>query len=337
MIGLLLAALSGALAAEHHVVRPGETVASIAAAHGGAHLVRPILRLNRLHRDEALVPGMILELPDRADTAAARPAHVAALRGSGRIYLPTGEQQTMTQGLFVPAGTLVCTDAGSTARIRLAREDGSYDHDEVTLMAETCLRIERLTSRADTRSSTLSLEQGSVSVRESDGDGQIILRSEDGIMVGERGGFRVTLEEEATRTEALDGPVSLIGAGEEVQLAINEGSRVRAGEAPEAPTPLPAGGRLSLPADGAVLYQPLFAWEPVDGALGYRVELSSSPDFSDLLLVEDVPASDWNPDTLFLPFRVPGVWWRVSTFDRVGFLGGAGEVWELSFPLGVGP
>jgi hypothetical protein len=43
------------------------------------------------------------------------------------------------------------------------------------------------------------------------------------------------------------------------------------------------------------------------------------------------------PDLLFLPYRVRGYWWRVSAFDRVGFVGAPSDPHRLLVPAGVGP
>ena len=80
-----------------------------------------------------------------------------------------------------------------------------------------------------------------------------------------------------------------------------------------------------------------FSWSPVERALTYRVELSARPDFTDLLAREEIAGTAWWPDFLFLPFRVPGLWWRVTAVDRTGFEGLPSEGRMLTFPAGVGP
>jgi len=79
--------------------------------------------------------------------------------------------------------------------------------------------------------------------------------------------------------------------------------------------------------------------EPVipGNSLGYRVELAITPDFSELVVVEDVSGTVWAPELLMVPFRVEGLWWRVATYDRFGFLGIPSDQRALRFPAGVGP
>ena len=70
--------------------------------------------------------------------------------------------------------------------------------------------------------------------------------------------------------------------------------------------------------------------------LGYRVEVSLSPAFDELVVVEDVARPSWTPEMLVIPYRVPGMWWRISSFDRTGFLGLPGDPRHLVHPAGTG-
>ena len=109
-------------------------------------------------------------------------------------------------------------------------------------------------------------------------------------------------------------------------------SRVRPGEAPSAPTPLLGPGSPSAPSEGASLRTASFAWTEVPRALGYRVEMSTASDFSELVWSEDVSRTTWSPELLFLPTRAPGLWWRVASFDRTGFLGPPSNARSLTYP-----
>lgn len=328
----LLAAL--ALAADHHVVRPGETVEAVAARR---KLDPATLRaLNGLGAAAQPASGTVLLLPGPAHDSAA--GVVIAMSGAVTATLPGAPPESPALMARLPTGTLVCTGPGGFATLRLATADRTRDHDELTLLGGTCLTLDAAWSDPDDHASVVSVRTGSVAVRANlGGEGAVTVRTDAGVSTSETGGFRVTVEADAARTEALDGEVAVVGAGGEVAVPAGFGARVRRGEAPSAPTRLLPAGTPERPTDGEALRRPDFAWSAVDRALGYRVEIATTPDFADIVYSEDVGGSPWRPDTLFLPFAGPGLWWRVASFDRTGFLGVPSDARRLTLPAGVGP
>ncbi len=336
MIALLL--ICAALAAEHWVVRPGDTVESIASELGEPGQVAEIRALNKLGAAAQPAVGTVLYLPPASQGSQEQQGLVTAVRGTGTARLPGQEPTPLRPQMVLPLGTEICTDAESFAAIRLARDLDSYAHDDLTLLPNTCLTLDGAAARAGHRSSLVNMREGSVAVRGTpERPGDVIVGTPSGLSTGEAGGFRVTLEPGATRTEAITAPVSVMGAGQEVTLEAKQGTRVREGQAPEAPRGLLSGGALFTPEEGAALTWPDFRWASVPRALGYRVQVSTSPDFAEVVHQEDVPFPEWQPDFLFLPFRVDGYWWRVSPLDRFGFEGLPSEPRRLSVPPGVGP
>ena len=335
MIALLLLLWSAlALASETWVVAPGETLDTIARALGDPALSPELARLNHLPEGAPLVPGQALALPDALGLLSAEVLHVqgeVTAAPPGQLALPVEEGRKLAQGVTV------CTGADGVAALRLATTGTRGRHDDVYLLPGTCLSVEHATSTPTRRSSLISIKRGSVSVRASDdGPGTVTVRTPSGIATGDFGGFRVSVETGAARTEAVDQPVAVLGGGAEVQVAAGEGTRVRDGQRPDAPTPLLRSGPLVAPSERAPLYRPDFRWVAVDRALAYRVELSASPDFSQLVVVELVEQESWSPDRLLLPYRVEGLWWRVSPVDRTGFVGVPSRARALSLPAGLG-
>lgn len=330
--------LAGAALAAHHIVRAGETVADIAATLGDPALEAEIRALNRLSRDQRPEAGTVLLLPELATIRSDQPAHVATLRGSGTVQAADGSRQPLAVGMPLEIGATVCTDPDSFSRIRLTRGLDSYIHDDVSLLPSTCVTVSSTIAREAHHSSLVELRQGSVNVHRADEDrGEVVVRSSAGLTTGEAGGFRVTLEETAARTEAVEGPVAVIGAGVEVALAAGEGNRVSAGEAPTPPVPLLRPGHPTHPEDRAVLFRPSFGWAADPLALGYRIEVAADPGFTDLLLGANMIDTAWEPAALLLPYRIDALWWRVSAFDRAGYQGIPSSGRELVLPPGVGP
>lgn len=159
-------------------------------------------------------------------------------------------------------------------------------------------------------------------VSENRAGGTVAVRTVSGSTTGSGGGFRVTVEEDATRSEALHAPVDVEAQGVTVALDAGQGSRTVQGEAPGAPVDLLAPGSPTRPEVDAMLIRADFAWTSVEGALGYRVEFAADPDFTEILWSEDVAGSPWHPAVLMLPWgTTASLHWRLSSFDRLGFLG----------------
>jgi len=339
VIWLLLAA---AHAHDVHVVRAGESLEDVVTAYGGDPELLDVLReLNALEPGDQPAPGTLLRLPGPEDGYRVRvqQARVLSISGTGTAQAPARDPIALETGLWLPVGTTVCTGPDSFAAVRLAVTTGTFLHDDISLLPETCLVVESAVSRSDRRSSVVEILQGGVSVRELDeGDaGRVTVRSSAGVTTGERGGYRVTLQDAESRTEALYQPVAVLSAGEEQVLEAGQGVLTAQGEAPGEVVALLQPGLLVRPRDGAALRRPDFTWEPVERALGYRVEIASNPDFTHVVVAEEVATPSWNPELLFVPYRVEGLWWRVSSFDRTGFLGIPSVPRQLAFPVGVGP
>ncbi|MDP2316116.1 MAG: LysM peptidoglycan-binding domain-containing protein [Pseudomonadota bacterium] len=331
MMILFYAGLAHAL--DHHVVREGETLARVAADEGVP--VAALRALNRIPAREEAPVGTVLLLPGEDGNATA--AVVLTVMGPSTATLPGERAVPLAQTHALPAGTLVCTEASSYATLRLATSTKTRGHDEITLLGGTCLTLDSSWSRDTDHASLVSMRRGSVSVRAAtDGGGAVTVRTDAGVSTSESGGFRVTVEEGASRTEAIDGPVAVMGAGEEVELPTGYATRVRKGEAPLAALRLLAPGVPVRPSERDPLRRPDFEWTPVDRALGYRLEISRTEDFSDIVMAESVGAPPWLPETLFLPFNGTGLWWRVASFDRTGFLGPPSEPRRIALPAGMG-
>lgn len=320
--------------AAEHVVRGDDTLQTIALRWGTD--VATIQQMNGIVGAALPPPGATLRVPDPPDTSLV-PAVLASVVGQVRATDPAGTPIAARIGATLPAGSSLCTEADSYATVRVAAAQG-VGHDDVALDAGSCVRVKVSRASATTRQTRMDLTAGSLSVRAAESPGEVTIDTPGGLTTGSDGGFRVHLEEAGkTRLEAVAGAVAVIGAGREVAVAEGYGTRVAEGSAPEKPVALPPPGSPSYPDDGSALLDPVFAWTAVPRALGYRLELASAPDFSEIVSAEEIPNPSWTPELLFLPFRVRGLWWRVCSFDRAGFLGPPSEPRSLSFPAGLGP
>ncbi|MCA9489883.1 MAG: hypothetical protein KC621_08165 [Myxococcales bacterium] len=322
--------IATALAAEHRVVHPGDTVASLAASLGDASLEAAIRANNGLGSGEEPVPGTIVVFPDGGGSD---PQRAVLTASSGRVFVtaPGGGPERAAVGQVLAEGSRVCTDPGAYAVVKLATSPATGLHDDLQLGASTCATVASIVGLGEDRSSHVVLDQGDVSLRSVDAAGAVAIETRDGVTLGDHGGFRVALEPTASRSEAVSGAISLFGAGEKVAVGIGQGARVSAGSAPTAPSDLPQAGAPIAPDDGSPLLRPSFRWQAVDAAAGYRVEVSTADDFSEMVLVEPVEQPSFTPRLLMLP-DAPSVWWRVVTVDRLGFASPASDARRLVLP-----
>ena len=166
--------------------------------------------------------------------------------------------------------------------------------------------------------------------------GRFAVETRDGVMLGGAGAFRVTLEDEATRTESLTDEVKVFGGGVQVDVGAAKGNRVSQGQAPTDPVDLLQPGTPLTPEEGATLRWTDFSWVPDEGALAYRIEVSRDPFFVDLVHMQDHDAEVWSPELLVLPVRVDNLWWRITCSDSFGFYGLPSESRSLLVPTGIG-
>lgn len=315
---MILLLLAEALAAGHYVLRADETIADIAERLNVAETT--LRELNRLIPGIEPPAGTVLLLPDTVERQA-RKAQVLSVTGTGRITSPAGEEIPLACGAWMDPGTTICTSVESFATVRLAEDEAGRLFDDVRISSSTCMTIISSAISPEGRSSLLNISEGSISVSASEDDGGVVtVQTPSSLTTGTQGDFRVTIEENAARTEALEEAiVTVFAEGVSVDLEAQQGTRAQTGEAPIDPVLLLDTGFLIRPESDAVLVWPDFTWTPVERALGYRVQISSTPDFARILHQEDVPYPEWRPDFLMLPVDVSALWWRVTSFDRLGF------------------
>ncbi|MCB9743352.1 MAG: LysM peptidoglycan-binding domain-containing protein [Alphaproteobacteria bacterium] len=326
-----------AQASDHHVLRAGETLESVAAAQG----VDPVAlrELNGLSPEDQPEVGAVLKLPG-APGERPEPAVLHTFLGTGYVQPPRRDRSPLEPALPLTEGTTLCTHAESYATLRLAVDVDTGEHDDVNLWPETCVVVESLSSKRGGRSSLLRVLNGSISVvstRPGESEGRITLRTADAVATADGGGQRLHVEEGATRAEAVYKPMAVIAQGEELALEAGQGSRVRAGEAPGPVVQLLLPGESLTPRPSVSLRVPAFRWGPVAEAAAYQIELGMDPEFREVVLMQSLPDPRWDPQVLVVPYRESGFWWRTCAYDSLGFLGIPSEPRALKFPEGVAP
>lgn len=258
-------------------------------------------------------------------------AVVISLSGQAWVSVTGATPVAVDRCATVPAGATVCTAPDAFAAVRLAPTPDAAGADDIVLLGGTCVDV--VDTAADR--ARVNVSRGGITVSPSADGGLLEVQTRDGVAAGRQGGFRVTLEEVATRTEAVTGRVLLQGQGGALDLPAGQGSRLRPGRAPDAPTDLLLPQALLHPPEDAPLRRPDFSWSPVPAGTGYHLQIAADPEFIDIVEAVDVATPAWQPDFLFSPTGIAGLWWRVAAYDRLGFLGVPTPGRALALPAGV--
>lgn len=329
-----------ALAAPVAIVHTGDTVESIAASLGDPGLAADLRVRNRISPGEQPAVGTLLALPDRIGQGDCEPSALIRQHEVVRVTLPGHiTARRVPDYTPLPVGTKVCTDQGAFARIRLAGLlEGDATSDEITLMPSSCITIRSVDRVASRRRSLIDLQRGALSVADVSSDGTVLVQTPAGISGADKGGFRVTVEaSQATRTEALTAKVSTLAAGVEVELPEGFGGRTELGEAPGDPVALLVPGELLEPGMGQPQLRGRFVWTAVAPAAAYGLEVAHDRAFSQVVMADQVALPIYAPSGLLLPYRPAGLWWRVTSFDELGFQGLPSEPFWMTFPDWVAP
>ncbi len=318
---------SAVLSAELRAVRAGDTVESIAESLGDASLAGSIRGLNGLAPNAQPLIGQLLTLPAPTVPQVEQQGFLVSVMGKVTVQAPAGGSAAPAQPFVpLPTGSIVCTGDRSNATLRLASscEGEGVQSDDLALFEATCVEIQAIVASDLGRSTVLRVLSGSISVADNATrtPAQITIQVGSGVATGQ-GGFRVHLEEDASlRAESLSSELAVMGAGEEKVLSAGQGVRVVEGQSPGDIVDLLGSGALSEPGPGAPLWRPLFRWEPEPEAFGYLFSIAGDQLCTKVLYQEPLVEPAHIPQLLLLPTRdSEGLWWRVSAFDHLGFLG----------------
>jgi hypothetical protein len=283
-LGLLLLASASVLAAEWtYRVRPGDTLWDLAAAHLRADVAWQQLQAhNGIADPYRLPPGSTLRVPVAWLRQQPASATIAALKGQATVVDADGTRQTAQAGARLGAGARLLTAADASLTLRFADGSRLLMHGNSELVLDRLVRFGR-TGMVDTR---LRLQRGRVSndVRPLRVVGGFVVQTPQAVSSVRGTEFRLDASDTRTHAEVVHGGVH-VAAGTRATLA-RRGHGVTvdgSGAMPARAVPLlPAPATGSLQASVQQLPVRL-RWDPVPGANGYRVLVSSSRDFSTLL------------------------------------------------------
>jgi len=281
---LLLAAAAGAQSADtSYIVKPGDTLMSIASEQlaGGAKDYRRLAAHNGLKDANVIAPGTTLRIPAAWLKRQAATTRVIAVSGdvkAGERALKVGD--TVAEGEQVasgPAGyaTLEFADR-SVLRIRPESRVTVEAHKSAPTLTEFETRL-RLGAGA--------IEATVAKQRAQD----FRVRTPTANMAVRGTEWRVRASETITQTEVTEGRVAVAGdKGKEVVLVAGFGTVVRQGEAPARPVQLLGAPDLSRVPELQERPAVHIAFPALPGASGYRVVAALDREMRNVVVEADV-------------------------------------------------
>ncbi|MEC7525697.1 MAG: hypothetical protein VYE22_37790 [Myxococcota bacterium] len=287
-----------------------------------------------------LTAGTYLCLPRTAPPRGSGPAaRITAIRQRVRARPPEDAD-------WIPARLGQGVDRGSRVNTLTAAfaELTFQDTSVVTLRGDTLVVVYGATEGAVRRGGTEAvLERGALRSRlgELRGANDLEVRTPTSRVALSGGSAVTTVDDEATtRVSNHSGGAARVagadGAGA-VRVAPGMGSKVRRGARPSRPRPLPdapdwAGGQPARFVGVAQLTTVVGAWQPVEGARVYRVEISRHADGRELVAQVEVPSDVTRFELHRLP---PGTYHaRLSTIDGDFFESRPSDAWSFEVELG---
>ncbi|MEZ4471912.1 MAG: LysM peptidoglycan-binding domain-containing protein [bacterium] len=329
-----------------YIIKPGDSCAGIAArVFGDGRQWRRIGEYNPAYcgqRQRVLLPGEVLRLPWPGEGAVAPTSDVSPTPAEP----PGADAQVTTVVRQVEARAPDAPDWQAAARgtdlfrgWRVSTGDDSLaeltfrDTSMLALRPNALVIVYGQTARSTRRpAGRARLERGALKTRLAELAGKLTVETAGAEAELGQGSGLVAVDAAGTSLVANhDGvPAVVTAGGRRVEVPAGMGSKIEKGQQPTAPRPLPpAPARLGGPreiADGALLD---VMWSPVDGAAGYRVDISRGLDGA-----EPVAAGLVEGASRFLMPMPPGRYAvTVSTLGADGFESRPSEVWRVA----VGP
>ncbi|BAO45161.1 hypothetical protein TBH_C2250 [Thiolapillus brandeum] len=282
---LLLSGMSAVAQDWLYTVKPGDTVWDL--SHNMLkdwRYWKEILRHNNIKDATTIRPGMHIAIPlyvVREETSQAR---VEAVHGDVRVtWRGASESLPLKPGMSLSVGDKVATDSNSTALLILE------DHSAILMQERSELEFSRLRKLGGRKSLDAGLFVGKGGLKMDanpshypDSSYEIQTAAANSAVRGT--GFRIGVEGQSSRTEVLEGLVSVGNALGQVDVPKNFGTVVKKDEPPVKPIKLLDAPDLGV-FPGQVRYLPkVIKLNTPSGAVGYHVQVAKDADFMELLL-----------------------------------------------------
>ncbi len=266
-----------------YTVRPGDSIWNVTEEYlADIGYWRRLQALNEIQHPERLPPGNRLRIPIAWLKLQPVAVRVVESRGEVEVAPATGQRAPVSTGLLLSAGDAIRT--GPTGSVTL--EFG--DHSRLSVQSNSYLILDRVSAYGETGmlDTRLRLEQGRADsrvVRQDRRGSSYEIWTPAAVSAVRGTRYRVGVAGPETRTEVVEGTVSVAGAGRTWRAPARFGVLAEVGKPPAAPTPLlPPPATAGLP--NRVERVPVrFQLAPLRGAVAYRMQIALDADFETLL------------------------------------------------------
>ncbi len=301
LLMLLLCAPLGILHAQEwiYTVRPGDTLWSFTEDYlTDIRYWKRLQEMNDIQQPRFMPPGSKIRVPIAWLKVQPEPARVMQVSGTAELVRAgSARSEALSVGQELHSGDTIRTAADSNVSLNFADDSELLIQSDSEVIMDTLSSYHR-TGMVDTR---VRLQQGRVDtrVKPSQGPGSRYHIITPAAVAAVRGtSFRVSTESDqpVSRSEVLEGKVKV--SGDIGARLVPTGYGVVAEKGKPTPPPkelLPAPDASGMPD----VYQRLplaFAWNAVDGAHGYRFQITDHAEFSTLLADRETtgPSGLWH-------------------------------------------
>ncbi|MCW8932137.1 MAG: FecR domain-containing protein [Gammaproteobacteria bacterium] len=242
-------------------------------------------KINGIKAPRIMQPGTQIRIPMKWIRSNSVPAEIVSVEGSAELFQVNGNViQESLPGTLIYLGDRLKSGHDSSVAVKFA------DNSILTLHSDSVIRFDHLTAHGVTGmvDSRLHLLEGRMDTRVIPAKGpgsRFEIKTPSAISAVRGTEYRASVETElqSSNIEVLKGKVAVSGAQKKQLIKAGYGTQVAAGKAPLPPQKLLAAPKLNVIDETIRNIQSIISWEPVEGALQYRIELASENHFNTIL------------------------------------------------------
>ncbi len=280
-----------------YTTRPGDTLWDISKDYlKSANYWQRLQQYNNITNAKQIPPGTRIRAPLEWLKTPPSPAQAVKVSGPASITLVDGKPTALTEGMMLPAGSIIETGAGASVTLNFSDGSTLLLQEQSQLILDS-LSTYRDTGMVDTR---MRLQKGRVDTKvipfKAPG-GRYEITTPAAVAAVRGTQFRVSADENKAlmRSEVIRGKVVVEGAGVSQEVNGGFGTVAEAGKAPLPPRKLLSEPNLFDLPEELKQVPVTFSWPALEGAVNYRAQLASDRNFDALLqdTVFSSPQASW--------------------------------------------
>jgi len=300
LIALILTSFSSQAKDEDWVytTRPGDTLWGISQTHlKSVEYWKKVQDYNRIKNPKRLSPGSRLFIPANWLKQQPTPAVIVAVSGTAYVKIANNKQTApLKAGMKINIQSEIVTEKGATVVLRFA------DDSTLVIQQNSSVNMDKLTVHGSSGmvDSRMRLQRGRV-------ESQVIPFKNKGsrfeittpaAVASVRGTkFRVSMNPKSATmlSEVIEGDVAVASQGVTQIVPAGFGTKVVKGKPPLAPQQLISAPDLSKLPGIFHTSDISFSWPALNGASGYHIEISTKPNFYNILFddISSRPSLNW--------------------------------------------